>query len=213
MINGIWGKKIGMTQVFSDDHKVVPVTAVDVSDWYVTQVKTKERDGYDAVQLGCVRKQQKDQLFSSEWLSAPKKSFSALREVRLTDTSHTFEVGQQPDFNTLLQPGAIVDVFGVTIGKGFQGVVKRHGFTGGVASHGSKLGRRPGSLACQRSSGRVSKGKKMPGHMGGSQRVMKNLKVIKVEANARILFIKGSLPGKTGSLVFVRKCGVNNGAA
>ena len=107
----------------------------------------------------------------------------------------------------------MVDVFGVTIGKGFQGVVKRHGFKGGRASHGSKLGRQPGSLNYQRSSGRVAKGKKLPGHMGCSQRVMKNLKIVKIEPSARILFIKGSLPGKTGSLVFVRKCGVNNGAA
>ena len=213
MINGIWGKKIGMTQVFVDDHKVVPVTAVDVSDWYVTQVKTKERDGYDAIQLGCIRKQQRGQSFSPEWLRASKKHFTVLREVRLVDPTHKFEVGQQPDVATVLEKGTAVDVFGITTGRGFQGVVKRHNFTGGLGSHGSKLGRKPGSLCGQRSSGRVFKGKKLPGHMGGSQRVMKNLEIIKVEPTARIVFVKGSLPGKTGSLVFVRKCGVSNGAA
>jgi large subunit ribosomal protein L3 len=213
MVKGIWGKKIGMTQVFSDDHKVVPVTAVDVSDWYVTQIKTKERDGYDAIQVGCVREQQNDQQFSSEWLKAPKKNFSVLREVRITDASQKFEIGQQPDVGALLEKGMVVDVFGITVGRGFQGAVKRHNYTGGLASHGSKLGRGPGSLNFQRSSGRVSKGKKMPGHMGCEQRVMKNLKVVKVEPGARVVFIKGSIPGKTGSLVFVRKCGVGNDAA
>lgn len=213
MINGIWGKKIGMTQVFSDDHKVVPVTAIDVSDWCVTQVKTKERDGYNAIQLGCVKKQQRDQKFSPEWLSMPQKYFSVLREVRLVDPAANFEVGQVPDVSALLSNGAKVDVFGLTTGKGFQGVVKRHGFTGGLASHGSKLGRKPGSLCGQRSSGRVFKGKELPGHDGQSQRVMRNLEIVRVESQGRVLFVKGSVPGKSGSLVFVRKVGVNNGAA
>lgn len=206
MVNGIWGKKIGMTQVFSSDNRVVPVTAVDVSDWFVTQVKTKERDGYDAIQLGCIREKQQGQQFSADWLRSPKQYFSALREVRLLDSA-SFEVGQQPDIATLLEVGMSVDVFGITIGKGFQGAVKRHGFAGGPASHGAKLGRKPGSLSGQRSSGRVFKGKKLPGHMGCSQRVMKNLQIIKVESSAGIVFIKGSIPGKSGSLVFVRKCG------
>ena len=213
MINGIWGKKIGMTQVFSDDHKVVPVTAIDVSDWCVTQVKTKERDGYDAIQLGCIKKQQRDQTFSPDWLRAPQKYFSVMREVHLLDPAARFEVGQVPDIATLLAKGAKVDVFGITTGKGFQGVVKRWNFTGGLASHGSKLGRKPGSLCGQRSSGRVFKGKKMPGHMGCSQRIMKNLEIVRVESEGRVLFVKGSVPGKTGSLVFLRKCGLNNGAA
>jgi large subunit ribosomal protein L3 len=213
MVNGIWGKKIGMTQVFSDDHKVVPVTAIDVSDWCVTQVKTKERDGYDAIQLGYIKKQQRDQKFSPEWLHSPQKYFSVLREVRLVDPTAQFEVGQVPDIGALLSSGTKVDVFGITTGKGFQGVVKRHGFTGGTASHGSKLGRKPGSLGGQRSSGRVFKGKKLPGHAGQNQRVMRNLEIIRVEPQGRVLFVKGSVPGKSGSLVFVRKCGINNGAA
>lgn len=211
MIRGIWGKKIGMTQVFSDDQKVVPVTAIDVSNWFITQVKTKERDGYDAVQLGCSKKQYHGQDFSSEWLHAPKKHFAALREIRLANSSHAFTVGQAADLNMALHIGDAVDVVGITIGKGFQGAVKRHGFTGGRGSHGDKLGRGPGALSCQRASGRVSKGKKMPGHMGVTRRVIKNLKVVKIEPQAQMFFVKGSIPGKTGSLVFVRKCGVDNG--
>jgi large subunit ribosomal protein L3 len=210
MIRGIWGKKIGMTQVFSDDQKVVPVTAIDVSNWYVTQVKTKERDGYDAIQLGCVKKKHNDQTFSSEWLRSAKKYFAVLREVRLADASQSFEVGQQADVAALLSPGDFVDVFGVTVGKGFQGVVKRHGFAGGSASHGSTMGRRPGSIGNAAACGKVDKGKKMPGHMGNRQRAMQNLRVIKVEPQAHVVFVKGSIPGKSGSLVFVRKCGVNN---
>lgn len=205
MASGIWGKKIGMTQVFSNDQKVVPVTAIDVSNWCVTLVKTKERNGYDAVQLGCIKKKHSDQKFSSEWLRAPKKYFVVLREVRL-DEPQEFTVGQSIDLATLLGQGDKVDVFGITVGKGFQGVVKRYNFAGGRASHGDTMGRTPGALEGQTSCGRVAKGKKMPGHMGARQRVMKNLEVVRVEPNANVVFVKGSIPGKSGSLVFVRKC-------
>lgn len=205
MASGIWGKKIGMTQVFSDDQKVVPVTAIDVSNWCVTSVKTKERDGYDAVQLGCIKKNHSDQKFSAEWLRAPKKYFAVLREVRL-DEPQEFTIGQSIGLTAFLEQGDLVDVFGVTVGKGFQGVVKRYNFSGGRGSHGDKMGRTPGALEGQTSCGRVAKGKKMPGHMGDRQRVMKNLKVVRVEPNANVVFVKGSIPGKSGSLVFVRKC-------
>lgn len=203
MINGLWGKKIGMTQVFTDEHKIVPVTALDIAGWVVTQVKTKVQDGYQAVQLGCVKKKYADQPFSTEWLSEPQKYFSALKEVSV-DNPEAILVGQAADIS-ILAKGDSVDVFGITIGRGFQGGVKRHGFSGGRGSHGDKLGRGPGSLSHMRSQGRVIKGKKMPGHMGTDRRVMKNLEIIRVESDARVLFVKGSVPGKTGSLVFVRK--------
>lgn len=206
MANGLWGKKIGMTQVFSQDNKVVPVTVIDVANWFVTQIKTKERDGYHAVQLGCVKKQFADKAFASEWLRSPRKYFSIFKEVRI-DESEVVELGQPADISMVVAQGDYVDVFGVTIGHGFQGGVKRHGFTGGVASHGSKLGRGPGSLSFMRSQGRVIKGLRMAGHMGTDQRVMKNLKIIKVQPEAKVIFVKGSVPGKSGSLVFVRKRG------
>ena len=205
MVQGLWGKKIGMTQVFSEDQKVVPVTVIDVAHWFVTQIKTKERDGYDAVQLGCVKRRYADQSFSSSWLQAPTQYFSILKEVHLSDVSTEIVVGQPADISLLLAKGDNVDVFGVTIGRGFQGGVKRHGFAGGRASHGSNLGRGPGSLSFMRSRGRVIKGQRMAGHMGTDLRVMKNLEVIKVEADAKVVLIKGSVPGKSGSLVFVRK--------
>lgn len=216
MIQGIWGKKVGMTQVFSANNRVVPVTMIDVSQWLVTQVKTKGADGYSAVQLSRVRDDYANEAFSAEWLKDSRKYFSAVREVPLRDSEQaqgsseseiSVTVGQQADIAAILAQGDNVDVTGITIGRGFQGGMKRHGFAGGRASHGSKLGRKPGSLAGFRRQGRVPPGKSMPGHMGVERRVMKNLKVVKVEPTAHILFIGGSVPGKAGSLVFVRKRG------
>ena len=206
MVNGLWGKKIGMTQVFSDDNKVVPVTVIDISNWYITQIKTKEKDGYTAVQIGRVKDRFAKESFSNSWLSDPQKYFSSFKEVPVDEEAAGVEVGQAADAAQFVAEGDMVDVFGITKGAGFQGVVKRHGFAGGGASHGSTFGRRPGSLSFMRTRGRVVKGKAMPGHMGVQRRVMKNLEVVKVEPDARVLVVKGSVPGKSGSLVFVRKC-------
>lgn len=205
MIRGLWGKKIGMTQVFSDEFKVVPVTVIDVSNWYVTQIKTVDKDGYNAVKLGCLKHKFIGQDFSTQWLQDPKKYFSAFKEVPVDDSS-AIAIGQIVDLASVVSKGDNVDVFGVTKGAGFQGVVKRHGFAGGRASHGATFGRFTGSLSFMRSRGRVIKGKKMPGHMGVERQVMKNLKVVKVESDASVVLIKGSVPGRPGSLVFVRKC-------
>lgn len=206
MLNGLWGKKIGMTQVFSDDHQVVPVTVIDVGNWVVTQVKTKERDGYNAVQFGCVRLKHQGKEFSADWVHAPKDYFSVLREVQLSgDTDAQFTVGQSADITAVLGAGDVVDVFGVTIGKGFQGVIKRHGHSGGRGSHGDKLGRGPGSLTGMRTCGRVPKGRKLPGHMGMRNKAVQNLEIVRVDPEGRIVLVKGSVPGKADSLVFIRK--------
>jgi len=206
MVNGLWGKKIGMTQVFSDQNKVVPVTVIDIAHWYITQIKTKENDGYSAVKLGCVKSKFADHSFSHDWLREPRKYFSAFKEVPLDEGAGAIEIGQQADATAQLAAGDTVDVFGITKGAGFQGVVKRHGFAGGRASHGATFGRFTGGLSFMRSRGRVIKGKRMPGHMGTAKRVMKNLEIIKIEPEARVVLVKGSVPGKSGSLVFVRKC-------
>lgn len=206
--SGLWGKKIGMTQIFSDSQKVVPVTVIDVAHWYVTQVKTQEKDGYSAVKMGQVKSKYADQGFSQDWLKNPKKYFSTFKEIRHDEepdqASNQVVIGQEANIALLVQ-GETVDVFGITKGAGFQGVVKRHGFAGGRASHGSTFGRFTGSLSHMRSRGRVIKGKKMPGHMGQEQRVMKNLQIVRVEPDARVVLVKGSVPGKSGSLVFMRK--------
>lgn len=207
MVNGLWGRKIGMTQVFSDKNKVVPVTAIDLSNWFVTALKNKERDGYDAVQLGQIRNRYRDQEFSADWLNNRTKYFTVFKEVRVLENNAQISIGQTGDAVFALNQGDSVDVFGITIGHGFQGGVKRHGFTGGPASHGGKLGRAPGSLGYMRSQGRVIKGKRMPGHMGVDRRVMKNLEVVRIETDAKVVLIKGSVPGKSGSLVFVKKRG------
>lgn len=205
MIKGLWGHKIGMTQAFSEQDVVVPVTAVYVGNWVVTHRKSKDRDGYDAIQLGSFRKRYQQKEFSTDWLKNPKKYFTYLKEVKLEDASAEYEVGQSIDPVSILEIGKKVNVFGVTKGHGFAGVVKRHGFAGGRASHGPRMGRWPGSLSGFRRQGRVLKGKKLPGHMGVAQRVMRNLKVIKYDMEQHVVFVKGSIPGASGSLVFLQK--------
>jgi len=194
-----------MTQVFSDDHQVVPVTAIDVSNWFITQVKTAEKDGYDAVQFGLLRPRYRGQAFAAEWITSPKRYFMILREVRVVDAAAQFVIGQEVNAPEVLAKGDVIDALGITIGKGFQGVVKRHGHKGGRASHGDKLGRGPGSLEGLRRSGRVRKGRKLPGHMGVTQRAIKNLEVVIVDQDARVVFVKGSVPGRADSMVFLRK--------
>ena len=207
MLSGFWGRKIGMTQIFSDDFKSLPVTVIDCSGWYVTQIKTEESDGYDALQLGRLKKRYASEKFSAEWLSSPKRYFEVLREIKFADTSDLgLKVGDEVDIESLFEVGSSVDVFGFSIGKGFQGVVKRYNYAGGPASHGHTMGRTPGALGGMTACGKVIKGKKMPGHMGNKKRAVKNLKLINIEPENKIIFVKGSIPGKTGSLVFVRKC-------
>ena len=207
MIQGMWGKKVGMTQLFSEANKVVPVTAIDVSCWRIVQIKTKSKDAYSAIQVGCVRNSYANSEFSPEWLSDCRKYFSALREITLLNDEHDIVVGQKADIASIINAGDTVDVCGLTIGRGFQGAMKRHGFSGGRASHGDRLGRGPGALSFMRKQGRVPKGKEMPGHMGVERRVIKNLEIVRIDPTASVVFVKGSVPGKTGSLVFVRKVG------
>lgn len=199
----IWGKKIGMTQLFVGD-KVVPVTAIDVAHWVITNVKTQERDGYNAIQIGLPRDRYIGQAFAADWLQKTKKHFVFLKEVK-TDNVAEASIGQSADFFAKLAENDVVSVTGTTKGCGFAGVVRRHDFNGPPGSHGSTMGKRPGSLGFMRSRGRVIKGKRLPGHMGDKQRVMQGLQVVKIEQDAKIVLVKGSVPGKPGSLVFVRK--------
>lgn len=193
-----------MTQVFVKN-KVVPVTVIDVAHWIVTQIKTNENDGYSAVQVGGIKKKYVNEPFSQDWLKKPKRFFATLREVRLATDAQNLKVGKPLELSEVLTVGDAVDVFGKTGGCGFAGVVKRHGFRGAPASHGSTMGKRPGSLGFMRSRGRVIKGKRLPGHMGNESCVMQKLEVITIESGARVVAVKGSIPGKAGSLVFLRK--------
>lgn len=204
MTTGIWGQKIGMTQIFVND-KVVPATAIDVSGWYVTNIKTAEHDGYNALQVGKVKDRYKAEKHSKEWIKQPKHYYSFIREIPLNQATTEFVVGKHIDFSQLVQLGEKVDVRSKTIGKSFAGVVKRHRFGGPPGSHGSTMGNRPGSIGSLVKSGYVLKGKRLPGHMGCDNRMMRNLEVVLVEAETKTLLVKGSIPGKAGSLVFVRK--------
>lgn len=205
-MTGLWGKKIGMTQVFVET-KAVPVTVVDISNWYIVNFKNIERDGYDAVQIGRLRPRYQGQPFSADWLKQLKTYFSFVREVKLDKSfaDMNFEVGKPADFLAFVQKGDKVDAFGVSKGRGFAGAVKRHGFGGSPASHGSKMGKRPGSLSWMRSQGRVPKGKRLPGHLGNANKVIRNLEVVTLMTEENVVLIKGSVPGKAGSLVFLRK--------
>ena len=204
MVTGVWGKKIGMTQIF-DAERVIPVTVIDLDRWIVTNIRKQDRDGYNAVQVGRVRDKYALQSFSLQWLKNLKKYFSHIREIKAKDAVDGIKIGQPAEFYTTVGIGDTVDVFGITKGCGFAGVVKRHGFAGPPGSHGAKMGNRPGSIGHIRSQGKVIKGKKLPGHMGVQKRVTRGLRVIQIEPEKKIIIVKGSVPGKVGSLLFVQK--------
>jgi len=207
MVSGLWGKKIGMTQVFSKENAVVPVTVIDVAGWFVINVRTVERDGYAALQLGRVKKRYEGLAFSKDWLKNLKKYFGVVREVRVKTEDQELlpVVGQALDITTVLQEGQSVDVFGTSKGCGFAGVVRRHNFAGPPKTHGHTMGNRTGSIGSYCSVGKVIKGKAMPGHMGAKSRMVKNLEVVRVDHDAKVVLVKGAVPGKSGSLVFVAK--------
>lgn len=208
MLGSVLGKKVGMTQVFDKDGKVIPVTVVDVGTWFITQVKLAEKDGCCSLQLGLPRKRYDAASFSTDWLKKKKDYFLHVKEVKPVDAQHSFAIGQKITVNDItLQEGEVVSVTGKSRGLGFQGVVRRWGFSGGPKAHGSKFHRRPGTSGCLRSQGEIIKGKKFPGHQGAAQVTVEGLKVIKVDKEKGCLFIKGAIPGKTDTLVIIRKQG------
>jgi large subunit ribosomal protein L3 len=201
----VFGTKIGMTQVFTEGHKVVPVTAVDVSSWIIVGATSADKEGYDALRVACLKDKYANAEFSQEWITAPQKFFKMVREIKLDAPYEDFQVGKRLDFTALFETGSPVHVSGVTKGKGFAGVVRRWNFSGGPASHGSKLGRRPGAMGGARMQGKVPKGKKLPGHMGVRRRMMRNLEIMHIDSDNQVLMIKGSIPGSAGSFVEVEK--------
>ena len=207
MVQGIWGRKVGMTQVFADDSSVIPVTVVNTAGWFLTQVKKTEVDGYNAIQVACPRKKYADQPFDQEWLKKLKQHCLYIKEIAVIDLPENLVVGSPIDLATILAKDDSVDATGVTKGCGFAGVMKRHGFAGGPKTHGSTFKRRPGSIGNMRATGKVIKGKKLPGQMGDKQRTVQKLQVIQVRSEDNIVLIKGSMAGKPGSLVFLRKRG------
>ncbi|OGO04324.1 MAG: 50S ribosomal protein L3 [Chloroflexi bacterium RBG_13_54_9] len=202
MIHGILGKKIGMTQVFNENGTVMPVTAIEAGPCIVAQVKTPVKDGYGAVQLG---------FEEAKRLNSPQKGhlrgvgmLKYLREFKADDAS-THQVGEKVDAG-IFKSGDFVDITGISKGRGFAGVVKRHHFRGGPKTHGqSDRHRAPGSIGSTTTPGRVLKGTRMAGHMGNEQVTVKHLRVVEADPARNLLLIKGAVPGAVRGLLFVRK--------
>ncbi len=203
MIQGLIGKKVGMTQVFADDGRIVPVTVIQAGPCLIVQKKTAETDGYDAVQLGLVEK------VSNRRLNKPIEA--RFEKIGLPPTRTLAEFEYEGEANVgdkvmvdIFEAGDSIDVEGRSKGKGFQGVMKRHGFSGGNATHGSMFHRAPGSIGQSAYPSRVFRGTRLPGRMGGAQVTVKNLKVTKIDAENNLIYIKGAVPGGRNSLVFIR---------
>ncbi len=202
MLQGFLGKKIGMTQIFREDGRVVPVTVIEAGPCVVTQVKTLESDGYEAVQLGFgdVKRRNKPQ---AGHLKNSKLS-RYLREVSTDDTSE-FEVGQTISVD-IFEAGEKIDVIGKSKGRGFAGVMKRWNFGGGPRTHGqSDRARAPGSIGGGTTPGKVYKGLKMAGHMGNRRITVKGLEIVEIDFERNLLLVKGGIPGATNSLVQIRR--------
>ena len=205
MKKALIGKKVGMTQIFDENGKIVPVTAIEVGPCTVTQIKTVEQDGYTAVQLGYG--DVKESKLNKPELGKFKKSNIApkkyLKEVRL-DSIEGMKVGDELKADVFAE-GDKVDIQGTSKGKGFQGVIKRWGQSRGPMGHGSMYHRRPGSMGSTTTPGRVQKGKKLPGHMGVSTITIQNLEVVKIDLDKNVILVKGSVPGNNGAILKIRQ--------
>ncbi len=205
MVNGILGKKLGMTQIFTENGLRIPVTVIEAGPCTVVQKKIAETDGYSAVQLGFGT--QKAQRFNKPAMGhfnkAGKGVFACLREI--DGDIDGFEVGAEIVCSDVFATGDIVDVSGTSKGKGFQGVIKRWNFSGGRSTHGSKFHRAPGAIGCSAWPSHVFKGKKMAGQMGNERVTVQNLEVVDVRADQNLILIKGAIPGPKNGLVTIRK--------
>ena len=204
MKKAVLGEKLGMTQIFNDKSHVIPVTVIKIGPCTVTQIKTVETDGYNAIQLGIGDVKEKK-------LTKPKKGHfekfkispkKHLREFRVEDIQN-YKVGDELKAD-VFAVGEKVDIQGKTKGKGFQGVIKRHGQHRGPMGHGSMYHRRPGSMGATSTPGRVFKGKKLPGHMGGEMVTIQNLEVVKVDLDKNVILVKGSVPGVKGAILKIK---------
>jgi len=209
-MKGILGRKIGMTQVFTKSGKLIPVTVVEVEPNVITQIKTKENDGYEAIQLGFDTKREKLATKASVGITnkantTPKRFF---REIRGVDVSK-YSLGQEVKVDIFTE-GEMVDVTGTTKGKGFQGVIKRHGQSRGPMGHGSHYHRGPGSMGTMRPM-RVFKGKKLPGHMGTLTVTIQNLEIVMVDVENNCILVKGNVPGPKKGLVVIKTAVKNPG--
>ena len=202
-MKGILGRKVGMTEVFTTDGKLIPVTVVEVEPNVITQIKTVEKDGYNSIQLGAFTKREK--VSNKPEMGHVKKANTTpkrfLKEIKGLDIAN-YEVGQVIGVD-VFEAGELVDVTGTSKGKGFQGTIKRHNFSRGPMSHGSHYHRAVGSRGPMRPM-RVLKGKKLPGHMGVQKITIQNLEIIKVDMDKNVLLVKGSVPGPKGAILKIK---------
>ena len=206
MVTGIIGKKVGMTQVFSADGVVSPATVLKAGPCVVAQVKSVDNDGYEAVQLGLVgaKPTKENKPTEGHFKKASVPATRVRREVKVKAGGDPVKAGDQVNVS-IFADGERVDVIGTSRGKGFQGVVKRHHFAGGRATHGSMFHRAPGSIGASSYPSRVVKGMRMAGHMGSARVTVRNLKVIRVDTENNLLLVEGAVPGGPNSVVVIRK--------
>ena len=204
MKKAIIGRKVGMTQIFDEKGNVIPVTVIEAGPCSVVQVKTVETDGYDAVQLGfgTVKDKKINKPEKGHFTKVKVTPTKHLREFRVDDVSNV-KVGDEIKAD-VFTAGETVDIQGTTKGKGFQGVIKRHGQSRGPMGHGSMYHRRPGSMGATSTPGRVFKGKKLPGHMGCVTVTIQNLDIVKVDTDKNVILVKGSVPGAKGAILKIK---------
>ena len=204
MKKGIIGRKIGMTQIFDEKGNVIPVTVIEAGPCVVAQVKTVETDGYNAVQLGYgdVKDKHINKPEAGHFAKAKLANKKHLREFKVDDVEN-YKVGDEVKAD-VFEAGEKIDVQGISKGKGFQGVIKRHGQHRGPMGHGSMYHRRPGSMGSTSTPGRVFKGKKLPGHMGRVTVTIQNLDVVRVDMDKNVILVRGSVPGAKGAILKIK---------
>ena len=207
MITGIIGKKVGMTQVFGADGVVTPVTVIKAGPCVVVQAKTVAKDGYEAVQLGLVEDKpaRVNQALGGHYKKANVPPTRVRREVAVAKGSEPVAAGTEVVASTLFKDGETVDIIATSRGRGFQGVMKRHHFAGGAATHGSMFHRAPGGIGASSFPSRVIKGKRFPGHMGSDRVTQRNLKIVRVDAENNLVLVRGAIPGAPGGYLVLRK--------
>jgi len=209
MVEGLIGKKIGMTQVFDDSGEAVPVTVIQAGPCVVVQKKTQEGEGYDAIQLGFVdptRRSKSNKPMEGHFKNAGVPPVSVVKEFGFTDEEESpVSVGDQILVQDVFQVSSRVSVAGSSKGRGFQGVIKRHGFHGGKATHGSMFHRAPGSIGASAYPSRVFAGMKGPGHMGDKRLTVRNLRVVSIDEENNLLLVKGSVPGARGGYLLIKR--------
>ncbi len=201
---GILGRKVGMTRVYNELGRSIPVTVIEAGPCTVLQKKTLSKEGYNAIQVGFLEKKDSklNKPEAGHFKRSGGKGYYHVREFRVEDPE-SYELGQQVTMTDMLKVGDKVDISGRSKGRGFQGVVKRYGFGGGKASHGSGFHRAPGSIGCSAYPGRVMKGKRLPGRMGNDLKTLKNLTIVDIREDENILLVQGAVPGAKNGLVSI----------